>query len=123
MDGARVTAPTSWKTRGEPWKGSCRQFLPDVDTRVQVSTGSAARTILQHAADVDADLVVVGRSRGFKMLGSTALRVFRKNDRALLVIPQRGPSHRSRRTATRRLTEAAHKRISEESCSIGNSSS
>ena len=58
-----------------------------LDTRVQVSTGSAARTILQHAADVDADLVVVGRSRGFKMLGSTALRVLRKNDRALLVIP------------------------------------
>lgn len=58
-----------------------------VDTRVQVSAGSAARTILEHAADVDADLVVVGRSRGFKLLGSTALRVLRKNDRALLVIP------------------------------------
>ena len=58
-----------------------------VDTRVQVSTGSAARAILEHAADVDADLVVVGRSRGVKMLGSTALRVLRKNDRALLVIP------------------------------------
>jgi nucleotide-binding universal stress UspA family protein len=58
-----------------------------VDTRVQVSAGSAARTILEHAADVDADLVVVGRSRGFKLPGSTALRVLRKNDRALLVIP------------------------------------
>ena len=58
-----------------------------VDTRVQVSAGSAARTILEHAADVAADLVVVGRSRGFKLLGSTALRVLRKNDRALLVIP------------------------------------
>ena len=57
------------------------------DTRVQVSAGSAARTILDHAADVDADLVVVGRSRGFKLPGSTALRVLRKNDRALLVIP------------------------------------
>jgi nucleotide-binding universal stress UspA family protein len=61
-----------------------------VDTRVQVSTGSAAPTILEHAAGVDADLVVVGRSRGFKMLGSTALRVLRKNDRALLVIPSAG---------------------------------
>ena len=60
---------------------------PGVDTRVHVSTGSAARAILEHAADVDADLVVVGRSRGFKMLGSTALRVLRKNGRALLVIP------------------------------------
>jgi hypothetical protein len=29
----------------------------------------------------------VGRSRGFKVLGSTTLRVLRKNDRALLVIP------------------------------------
>jgi nucleotide-binding universal stress UspA family protein len=58
-----------------------------VETRMQVSTGSAARTILDTAADVDADLVVVGRSRGFKLLGSTALRVLRKNHRALLVIP------------------------------------
>jgi nucleotide-binding universal stress UspA family protein len=58
-----------------------------VDTRMEVSTGSAARAILEHAADVNADLVVVGRSRGFKVLGSTALRVLRKNDRALLVIP------------------------------------
>ena len=58
-----------------------------VDTRTEVSTGSAARAILEHAADLNADLVVVGRSRGFKVLGSTALRVLRKNDRALLVIP------------------------------------
>ena len=58
-----------------------------VDTRVQISTASVARTILEHSADVDADLVVVGRSQGFKLLGSTALRVLRKNDRALLVIP------------------------------------
>ena len=56
-----------------------------IDTRVQLSTGSAARAILEHAAD--ADLVVVGRSQGFKLLGSTALRVLRKNDRSLLVIP------------------------------------
>jgi nucleotide-binding universal stress UspA family protein len=62
-----------------------------VDTRVQVSAGPAAGTILEHAADVEADLVVVGRSRGFKPLGSTALRVLRKNDRALLVIPSAAP--------------------------------
>jgi nucleotide-binding universal stress UspA family protein len=59
-----------------------------VQTRVHVSAGSAARTILEHAADIDADLVVVGRSSGFTLLGSTALRVFRKSKRALLVIPQ-----------------------------------
>jgi nucleotide-binding universal stress UspA family protein len=58
-----------------------------VDTRVEVSTGSAARAILERAAEVNADLIVMGRSRGFKVLGSTALRVLRKNDRALLVIP------------------------------------
>jgi nucleotide-binding universal stress UspA family protein len=58
-----------------------------VETRLQVSTGSAARAIVDHAAAVDADLVVVGRSRGIKMLGSTVLRVLRRNERALLVIP------------------------------------
>ena len=63
----------------------------DVDLRVLVSMGSAAPAILQHAADVDADLVVVGKSRGFKMFGSTTLRVLRKNDRALLVIPSADP--------------------------------
>jgi nucleotide-binding universal stress UspA family protein len=71
-----------------------------VDTRVQVSTGSAARAILEHAADVNADLVVVGRSRGFKMLGSTALRVLRGNDRALLVIPS--TAERTRRVEQQR---------------------
>jgi nucleotide-binding universal stress UspA family protein len=66
-----------------------------VETRIHVTTGSAARTIVEHAADLNADLVVVGRSRGFKMLGSTALHVLRKNDRALLVIPE--AAHRTRR--------------------------
>ena len=63
------------------------EVRPGVETRVHVAAGSAPRTILDHAADVNADLVVVGRSRGFKILGSTALRVLRKSDRALLVIP------------------------------------
>ena len=58
-----------------------------VDARVHVAAGPAARTILEHAGDIAADLSVVGRSRGFTLLGSTALRVQRKNDRALLVIP------------------------------------
>jgi nucleotide-binding universal stress UspA family protein len=62
---------------------------PGADARVRVSAGAAARTILEHAADADADLVVVGRSRGVKLLGSTALRVLRRNDRALLVVPDR----------------------------------
>jgi nucleotide-binding universal stress UspA family protein len=71
-----------------------------LDTQVQLATGSATRTILQHAAEVDADLVVVGRSRGFKILGSTALRVLRKNDRALLVVPS--ASQRAARVERRR---------------------
>jgi nucleotide-binding universal stress UspA family protein len=58
-----------------------------VTTHVQVSAGSAARTILEHAGEAGADLIVMGRSRGFKLLGSTALRILRKNDRALLVVP------------------------------------
>jgi nucleotide-binding universal stress UspA family protein len=74
-------------------EGLVSEVPADVDTRVQVSAGSASRSILEHAADVDADLVVVGRSRGFKLFGSTALRVLRQNDRALLVIPP--ASHRT----------------------------
>jgi nucleotide-binding universal stress UspA family protein len=68
-----------------------------VDARVKLSTGSPARAILDDAADVDADLVVVGRSRGFTLLGSTALRVLRKNERALLVVP--GPARVERQLA------------------------
>ena len=70
-----------------------------VDVRVHVSTGSPVRTILEHARDLDADLVVVGRSRGFRMLGTTARRVLRRNDRALLVIPI--PSRRTARVEGR----------------------
>jgi nucleotide-binding universal stress UspA family protein len=58
-----------------------------LDTRVQVSAGSPARTILDHSTDVGADLVVVGRSRGLKVLGSTALRLLRRQRGALLVVP------------------------------------
>jgi nucleotide-binding universal stress UspA family protein len=65
-----------------------------VDKRVHVAVGPAARTILEHAGDIAADVIVVGGSRGFKLLGSTALRVLRKNDRALLVIPS--APHRTR---------------------------
>ena len=68
-------------------EGLVSDVAAGMDTRVEVSAGSASRAILEHAADVDADLVVMGRSRGFKLLGSTALRILRKNDRALLVIP------------------------------------
>jgi len=75
-------------------EGLVSEVAAGVDTRVQVSAGSAARGILEQAAHIDADLVVVGRSRGFKLLGSTALRVLRENDRALLVVPS--DAHRTR---------------------------
>ena len=58
-----------------------------VDTRIQMTTGSHTKAILQAAEVVDADLVVVGRSSRFRPLGSTALRVLRDNKRALLVVP------------------------------------
>jgi nucleotide-binding universal stress UspA family protein len=63
-----------------------------IETRLQVSEGSAARTIVEQAARTGADLVVVGRSGGRKLLGSTALRVLRRNERSLLLVP--GPAHR-----------------------------
>ena len=75
-------------------EGLVSDVAAGVDTRVQVSAGSAARGILEQAAHMDADLVVVGRSRGFKVLGSTALRVLRENSRALLVVPSL--AHRTR---------------------------
>ena len=81
-------------------EGLVSEVAAGVDTRVQVSAGSAARGILEQAAHMDADLVVVGRSRGFKLLGSTALRVLRENDRALLVVPSE--AHRTRRLEAQR---------------------
>ncbi len=60
---------------------------PGVTTRVQATAGPAARTILEQAAEVNADLVIVERRRGFALRGSTAVRLLRRNDRALLVVP------------------------------------
>jgi len=92
-----VQSPARWKVPeyrtyvlADAWRtleGLASAIPADVNTRVQVSTGPPARAILEHAADANADLVVVGRSRGFTLFGSTALRVLRKNDRALLVVP------------------------------------
>lgn len=70
----------------------------DVGVGVRVSAGPAARTILEQADHLNADLIVVGRSRGIKLLGSTALRVLRRTDRALLVIPSAATSTRGVRT-------------------------
>lgn len=69
---------------------------PRVDAELRVATGSAARAILDRAAADSAELIVIGRSRGFSVLGSTALRVLRGNDRALLVVPGADARERQR---------------------------
>ena len=69
-----------------------------VDTRVRIATGSHAKAILKEAEAIDADLVVVGRSGRFRPLGSTALRVLRDNERALLVVPITGAAPESETT-------------------------
>jgi nucleotide-binding universal stress UspA family protein len=108
---AAVRSPARWKVPEyrshllEDARRNMEAILSDapagVNTRVQVVTGSAAHTILEHAADVNADRVVVGRSRGFKLLGSRALRVLRTNDRALLVTPS-AAAHRTGRVERQR---------------------
>jgi nucleotide-binding universal stress UspA family protein len=54
---------------------------------LHVASGPAAETIRAHAEDMNADLIVMGRSKRFMHLGSTAVRVLRNADRALLVVP------------------------------------
>jgi nucleotide-binding universal stress UspA family protein len=58
-----------------------------VKQRLRVDGGTAPETIRAHAVDVNADLIVMGRSQRFMHLGSTAVRTLRNTDRALLVIP------------------------------------
>jgi nucleotide-binding universal stress UspA family protein len=58
-----------------------------VEPRAVVAAGPAAAAIVSHAADAQADVIVVGGSRRFMHLGSTAGRVLRDSGRALLVIP------------------------------------
>lgn len=70
--------------------------------QLRVATGPAAETIREHAADVNADLIVLGRSPRFLHLGSTAVRILRNTDRALLVIP---PTALARTTDLERFTD------------------
>jgi universal stress protein A len=73
----------------------------NLDTTVHVATGPVARAILDRADDVHADLVVVGRRRGFSLFDSTALRVLRKVKGALLVIPGAAASRTAHRDGRR----------------------
>ena len=70
-----------------------------LEPKVRIAAGAAAETIGAHAADVNADVIVMGRSERFMHLGSTAVRILRNTDRALLVLPP---------TATARKVDAEH---------------
>jgi nucleotide-binding universal stress UspA family protein len=59
----------------------------DIKPEVRVAAGTAAETIGAHAADVNANLIMMGRSKRFMHLGSTAVRILRNTNRALLVVP------------------------------------
>jgi nucleotide-binding universal stress UspA family protein len=65
-----------------------RDIDVDSTTQLRVAPGSAADAIVEHAADVNADLIVVGKSRRLMRRGATAIRVLRHSDRAILVVPQ-----------------------------------
>jgi len=64
-----------------------RTMGADLTTHVRVEAGPAAETIGAQAAAANADLIVVGRQRRFMHLGSTAVRMLRNADRALLIVP------------------------------------
>jgi nucleotide-binding universal stress UspA family protein len=60
---------------------------PQVKPKLRVAAGAAAETIRAYAAYENSDVIVMGRSKRFMHLGSTAVRILRNTDRALLVIP------------------------------------
>jgi nucleotide-binding universal stress UspA family protein len=87
-DGWMVPEYRGW-VLGEARRELVELVQPNVvgDVKVRVAAGPAASAIRVHAADVNADLIVMGRSKRFMHLGSIAIRVLRRTDRALLVIP------------------------------------
>jgi len=74
---------------GDARRELAKLIPPNVSSgvKLRVAAGPAASTIRAHAADVSADLIVMGRSKRFMHLGSIAIRVLRRTDRALLVVP------------------------------------
>ena len=58
-----------------------------VSVQVHVAPGPTADAIVARAAAVDADLIVVGRSKRVLRSGATAVRLLRDTDRALLIVP------------------------------------
>jgi nucleotide-binding universal stress UspA family protein len=58
-----------------------------IAVELRVVPGPVAETIGKQAAAVDAHLIVVARNRRFTRLGSTTLRMLRRGDRTMLVLP------------------------------------
>lgn len=63
----------------------------DVEFDLEVLRGNPAKALVGHAADIDADAIVVGAA-GFdgvaeRILGSTADRVARLSDRPVVIVP------------------------------------
>lgn len=54
---------------------------------LRVSGGPVAEVIDRHVTDVDPDVIVVGRSNRLLPFASTARRILRNTDRAVLVVP------------------------------------
>jgi nucleotide-binding universal stress UspA family protein len=59
----------------------------DVHPELRIAAESAAETIGAYAAEVNADLIVMGRIERFMDLGSTAVRILRNTERTLLIVP------------------------------------
>jgi nucleotide-binding universal stress UspA family protein len=92
-----VRSPGRWKVaeyRGyvlEEARRDMRVMMQGVETRAKVSLrvagGSADEVIDAQSAAVDADLVVIGRSKRLLRFASTARRILRNTDHSLLVVP------------------------------------
>jgi len=85
---------TEYRGGGGYVRDATRQQLADVmpsgvgtNVGLHVAAGPAAETIRAYAEEANADLIVMGRSKRFMHLGSTAVRVLRNTDRALLIVP------------------------------------
>lgn len=105
-----VRSPGRWKVaeyRGHvihEARRDLRVMMQGVETGATVSLrvagGSADEVIGAHAAAVNPDLIVIGRSKRLLQFATTASRILRSTDHSLLVIPPAEVATRSRyRTA------------------------
>lgn len=102
-DAAAVSSPARWTVPEyrtyvlEQARREMEEVVAEIpglgDAGVHVATGSAAKAIAEHADTVGADLIVVGSTRRFKPLGSTARRILAEDRRALLVVPVAAAAH------------------------------